>query len=90
LPRAEVHQSERRHPGPPRTASRHRRALRSRADPGDPGDPAPSFLFVPLPPPTDYYIEALLRAVCRRVLRIARRFHVNELTLRALERELGL
>jgi len=33
---------------------------------------------------------AARRAVCRRVLRIARRFHVNELALRALERELGL
>ena len=58
--------------------------------PADPDDPDSPLLFVPLPPPTDFDIEALLRAVCRRVLHIARRFHVNELTLRALERELGL
>ncbi|MDY0001520.1 MAG: hypothetical protein RBU30_09520 [Polyangia bacterium] len=42
--------------------------------PTDPDDPDSPLLFVPLPPPTDFDIEALLRAICRRILRIARRF----------------
>jgi hypothetical protein len=58
--------------------------------PGHPSDPESPLLFIELPPPTDLDIAYLLRDIASRVLGVSRRFGLPELTLRALERELGL
>jgi hypothetical protein len=55
--------------------------------PADAADPTSPLLFIELPPPTDLEVEELLVAIAARVLRTARRFHLPELTLRSLERQ---
>lgn len=58
--------------------------------PADADDPDSPLLFIELPPPTDLEVAELLRAIAARILRVARRFRIPELTLRKLERQLGV